>query len=165
MDETLDTLFVNLNPQEFGALHQLSKQDYEDAKLLDTQTSLKETADKEALKRFDPFAKPLPFRYSPSVTEELVEDAVKHPLAGALTAAEFGMAMTNPAAYILPTADAISGIYDYVKDSKAAKYIPELGSPYEFIRHMDENPGDWLHLIGANSKLQGMIANPEDYAE
>lgn len=163
MDETLDTLFVNLNPQEFGALHQMSKQDYEDSKLLNTQTSLKETADKEALKRFDPFAKPLPFKYLPSVAEKLVEDAAMHPLATAEGIGEFLLPAMNPMGWIPAMADAIARARDYTKGTALDKYLPEMGSPYEFLGHMDEKPGDWVHLFGG--KLQDMTANPEDYAE
>lgn len=165
MDETLDTLFVNLNPQEFGALYQPSKQDYEDSKLLDTQASLKETADKEALKRFDPFAEPSPFKPVPSIGETVIEDMVTHPSSTAEGIGEALLPVMNPMGWIPAMADAITIARDYTKGTTLDKYLPKMGSPYEFLRYMDENPGDWRHLIGVNSKLQDMIANPEDYAE
>lgn len=165
MDETLDTLFVNLNPQEFGAFHRLSKRDYEDSKSLDTQASSKETADKETLTRFDPFAEPLPFKPVPSIVETIVEDVVTHPLSTAGAIGEFLLPAVNPIGWIPAMADAIAVARNSAKGTALDKYLPEMGSPYEFLVHMDENPGDWLHLTGANSKLQDMIANPEDYAE
>lgn len=165
MDETLDTLFINLNPQEFGALHQLSKRDYEDSELLDTPASLKETADKEALKRFDPFAKLPPFEPTPSIGETVIEDMVTHPLSTTGGIGEVLLPVMNPMGWIPAMADAIATARDYTKGTVLNKYLPKMGSPYEFLEHMDENPGDWTHLIGANSKLQDMIANPEDYAE
>lgn len=163
MDETLDTLFVNLNPQEFGALYQPPQQDYEDSKLLDAQASLKETADKEALKWFDPFAESLPFKPAPSIGETVIENMVTHPLSTAGGIGEVLLPVMNPMGWIPAMADAIAAARDYTKGTALDKYLPEMGSPYEFLAHMDENPGDWVHLFGG--KLQDMTANPEDYAE
>lgn len=60
----------------------------------------------------------------------------------------------------LALADAIAPLDDYSK-----KIGIRLGAPQELLEHLDENPGDWFHLLGANPKLQDMIENPEDYPE
>ena len=84
--------------------------------------------------------------------EAIIENLVTHPMA---TAAGFSM---------IPFAgDAFASVRNLAKGTALDNYLPEMSSPSEFIWHMDENPGDWTHLIGG--KLQDMIANPEDYAE
>lgn len=60
----------------------------------------------------------------------------------------------------LALADAISSLDDYSKKAGI-----RLGAPQELLEHLDENPNDWFHLLGANLKLQDMIENPEDYPE
>lgn len=90
-----------------------------------------------------------------SIITGYAKDMIKHPLASTLEL----MPIANPMAFALPMADAVASL----KGTAVGKYLPEIGSPYEFLRHMDENPGDWAHLFGG--KLQDMIVNPEDYAE
>ena len=96
-----------------------------------------------------------------SIITAYIKDMAKHPLATTEGLAEIMLPITNPVGWALPMANAIASL----KDTQIGKYLPEMGSPYEFLRHMDENPSDWFHIIGADSKLQDMIANPEDYAE
>lgn len=96
-----------------------------------------------------------------SIVTAYAKDMAKHPLATTESLAEIAMPITNPVGWALPMADAIASL----KDTQIGKYLPEVGSPYEFFRHMDENPGDWAHLLGFNQKMKDMAANPEDYAE
>lgn len=60
----------------------------------------------------------------------------------------------------LSLGDAIAPLDNYSK-----KIGIRLGAPQELLEHLDENPGDWFHLLGTGAKLQDMIENPEDYAE
>ena len=60
----------------------------------------------------------------------------------------------------LALADAIAPLDNYSK-----KIGIRLGSPHELLEHLDENPGDWFHLLGNNARLQDMTENPEDYPE
>lgn len=92
-----------------------------------------------------------------SIVTAYAKDIAKHPLESTMAFMPFA----NPTVFALPMADAITSL----KDTRIGKYLPEVGSPYEFFRHMDENPGDWAHLLGFNQKMKAMTANPEDYAE
>lgn len=60
----------------------------------------------------------------------------------------------------LALADGIAPLDNYSK-----KIGIRLGAPQELLEHLDENPGDWFHLLNLNAKLQDMIENPEDYPE
>lgn len=173
-DEEMDafvTQGVDLTIPEGGPVHIMTERELNDKELLSgrpSEADLKEArdeADKKALRSFDPFEKPLPFRPEPTLEEVVIEDIVTHLLSTAEGIGEILLPAMNPAGWIPATAEAVAAARDYAKGTALDKYLPETGSPYEFLKHMDENPGDWLHLIGANSKLQGMIANPEDYAE
>ena len=95
-------------------------------------------------------------------------ERIEEPVAQSLPKMAIEYALTHPlaTAYTLATgwgaglADAIAPLDTYTK-----KIGVRLGSPMELLEHLDENPGDWFHLLGANAKLQDMIENPEDYPE
>lgn len=159
-DEEMDAFVakgIDLTAPEGGPVHVMTEQELNDEELLSSRpsdTGLKEAQDKKTILDFDPFEKQLPFEPEPMLGEAVIEDLVTHPLS---TAADFSM---------LPFAgDAFTSVRNLAKGTALDKYLPEMDSPYEFLRHMDENPSDWFHLIGVDSKLQDMMANPEDYAE
>lgn len=162
-DDEMDAFVAmgaDLSVPEGGPVHVMTEQELSDDELLSGRPSeadlkgAQEALDKRAIQDFDPFEKQSPFEPEPSLGETVIEDLVTHPLS---TAAGFSM---------VPFAgDVFASIRNLAEDTALDRYLPKVGSPSEFIWHMDENPGDWLHLIGANSKLQDMIANPEDYAE
>lgn len=86
-----------------------------------------------------------------AVVKEIPSYVVSHPMAATYDLlGGWGLAL----------ADAIAPLDRYSK-----KIGIRLGAPQELLEHLDENPGDWFHLLGANSKLQDMIKNPEDYPE
>ena len=149
MDETLDTLFVNLNPQEFGALHRLSKQDLTDAELLATKPIIKDSIEL-------PAGAPA-FKYKDSLPEELI---------GAV--ANFGKGMydyakADPANFAydwtgLSLVDVPHDIAEMIGWDSGIKYLPTL-------RPVVSAVGSILKPGTYQKKLEGMIANPEDYAE
>lgn len=98
-----------------------------------------------------------------SLVKSYLKDVAMHPLATAEGIGEVLLPVMNPIGWIPAAAEAITAARNYTKGTALDKYLPEMGSPYGFLRHMDEKPGDWVHLIGG--KLQDMTANPEDYAE
>lgn len=86
-----------------------------------------------------------------AVVKEIPSYVVSHPMAATYDLlGGWGLAL----------ADAIAPLDNYSK-----KIGIRLGAPQELLEHLDENPGDWFHLLGTNAKLQDMIENPEDYAE
>lgn len=173
-DEEMDAFVakgIDLTVPEGGPVHIITEQELNDEDLLrgkPSEADLKEIQtkkDKQAIRYFDPFKELLPFEPEPMLGETIIEDIVTHPLSTAEGAGEILLPAMNPIGWIPAATEAIATARNYAKGTTLDKYLPEMGSPYEFLRHMDENPGDWLHLIGANSKLQDMTANPEDYAE
>lgn len=162
-DEEMDAFVLtgkDLSVPEGGPVHILTEQDLSDEESLSTRPERKETLDKN----FDPYSS-LPFSPEPSIGETIVTDIVEHPLSTIESLTEMALPVANPIGWALPLAEALSAARGYAKGTAIDKYLPELGSPYRLFEYLDENPGDWLHLIGAQGKLQGMIANPEDYAE
>lgn len=99
-----------------------------------------------------------PFEYQPMLVEQAGDYIVRHPLT---TTVMLGTAVANPDKGLLPTLMAWSP--DLGEALSAV--LPETGSPYEFLEHMDEHPEDWYHLFGFGTRLNDMIANPEDYNE
>lgn len=86
-----------------------------------------------------------------AAVKEIPSYVVTHPLAATYDLlGGWGLALS----------DAIAPLDEYSK-----KIGIRLGAPQELLEHLDENPGDWFHLLGANAKLQDMIENPEDYPE
>lgn len=86
-----------------------------------------------------------------AVVKEIPSYVVSHPMAAAYDLL---------GGWGLSLGDAIAPLDNYSK-----KIGIRLGGPQELLEHLDENPGDWFHLLGTNVKLQDMIENPEDYAE
>jgi hypothetical protein len=173
-DEEMDAFVakgIDLTVPEGGPVHTITEQELSDNELLRGKPSkadlrkAQDEIDKKTIRYFDPFEELPPFEPKPTLEETIIEDMVTHPLSTAEGVGEVLLPVMNPMGWIPAMADAIAMARDYAKGTALDKYLPEMGSPYEFLRHMDENPGDWTHLIGANSKLQDMIANPEDYAE
>lgn len=162
-DEEMDAFVLtgkDLSVPEGGPVHVLTERDLSDEELLSTRPERKETLDRN----FYPYSSSS-FSPEPSTGEAIVTDAVEHPLSTIELLTEMALPVANPIGWGLPLAEALSVVRDYAKGTAIDKYLPELGSPYRLLEHLDENPGDWLHLIGTQSKLQDMIANPEDYAE
>lgn len=160
---------IDLTVPEGGPVHTITEQELSDNELLRGKPSkadlrkAQDEIDKRAVQYFDPFEELLPFEPKPMLGETIIEDMVTHPLSTAGGIGEVLLPVMNPMGWIPAMADAIATARDYTKGTALDKYLPEMGSPYEFLRHMDENPGDWVHLFGG--KLQDMTANPEDYAE
>ena len=160
-DEEMDAFVakgIDLTVPEGSPVHTITEQELSDSELLRGKPSkadlkkAQDEIDKKAIQYFDPYEEPLPFEPEPMFGEAIIENLVTHPMA---TAAGFSM---------IPFAgDAFASVRNLAKGTALDNYLPEMSSPSEFIWHMDENPGDWTHLIGG--KLQDMIANPEDYAE
>ena len=169
-DEEMDAFVakgIDLTAPEGGPVHTITEQELSDDELLQSHpsnTGLDTARDKQMILSAN-LRPEQSFEPLPSIGETIIEDAVKHPLSTAVGIGEALLPVMNPMGWIPAMADAIAAARDYTKDTVLDRYLPEMGSPYEFFRHMDENPGDWAHLIGANSKLQDMTANPEDYAE
>lgn len=86
-----------------------------------------------------------------AAVKEIPSYAVSHPMA---------VAYDLLGGWGLGLADAIAPLDRYSK-----KIGIRLGAPQELLEHLDENPGDWFHLLGNNARLQDMIENPEDYPE
>ncbi|MBS7358139.1 MAG: hypothetical protein KIG84_05840 [Bacteroidales bacterium] len=171
-DEEMDAFVakgIDLTVPEGGPVYTVTEQELSDNELLqspfEVETRRAQAArDKQMIRNFNPRPQ-LQFEPVPSIGETIIEDMATHPLSTAGAIGEFLLPAVNPMGWIPATADAIAEARNYVKGTTLDKYLPEMDSPYKFLRHMDENPGDWLHLIGVNSKLQDMIVNPEDYAE
>lgn len=171
-DEEMDAFVaggIDLTMPEGGPVHTITEQELNDEELLrgrPSKTDLKEAQNKinkKAIQYFDPFEKPLPFKPEPTLAETIIEDLVTHPLSTAEGIGEVLLPAMNPIGWIPAAAEAIATARNYTKGMALDKYLPEMDSPFEFLRHMDENPGDWTHLFGG--KLQDMTANPEDYTE
>lgn len=126
-----------------------------DEALLTTKPSPKDYDDSGLVVLDIPKTKPLPIQqvveFIRTLPDRAMKYAVKHPVA---------------TSYALGTgwgaglADALAPLDRYSK-----KIGIRLGSPMELLEHLDEHPGDWLHLLGNNARLQDMIENPEDYPE
>lgn len=86
-----------------------------------------------------------------AIVKEIPAYVVSHPMAATYDLlGGWGLALS----------DAIAPLDTYSK-----KIGIRLGAPQELLEHLDENPGDWFHLLGGNARLQDMIENPEDYPE
>jgi hypothetical protein len=171
-DEEMDAFVaqgIDLTVPEGGPVYTATERELNDDELLQSPSeamarNAQAAIDEQMMHNFNPWSNQ-PFEPEPSIGETIIEDVVTHPLSTAGAIGEFLLPAVNPIGWIPAMADAIAATRNYAKGTALDKYLPEMGSSYEFLRHMDENPGDWTHLIGANSKLQDMIANPEDYAE
>jgi hypothetical protein len=100
------------------------------------------------------------FVYEESIPERVVEHIVKHPSSSVAEGMMFSSLGTSPVGWGWGLAEALAAL-----DPLSKKIGIRLGSPSEFIKHMDEHPDDWKHLFGFEDKYNSMRTNPEDYPE
>lgn len=144
MSDALDRLIINNMPMS-------------DAELLSTRPGTSENVNMDF--------EPIPLKLEPLPVESIVEDIVKHPSGTAYMVSQGLAALSNPAASAFALADVMTPARQYLDNTALKRYLPEMGSPYELLRHLDEHPEDWEHLLPFKSKLNDMIENPEEYTE